>query len=300
MKELRKRTKLNNLAILRGISRVSSIRNFIWISSILVLSFLIGYLDYLTGPDFIFSPFNLIPSLLAARKLSSRWVFFVAFINSIIWLWVDFSSGRFPTTVPVYVWNFISRLIFLLVVALLFSSLRKSMDREKRLASIDNLTKALNSRVFKEILGQEIKRSVRYQHSLTLAYMDIDNFKSVNDQFGHETGDKVLSTICKEIRNDVLGRLGGDEFAILLVETNSTEARNVITELQKKLLKTTQANNWPISLSFGVLSCTHNYCEADKMISLADELMYSVKESTKNNASYAIYPEIEENNQVVL
>jgi diguanylate cyclase (GGDEF)-like protein len=179
------------------------------------------------------------------------------------------------------------------------------MDREKKLASIDHLTKALNSRVFKEILGQEIKRSVRYQHPLTLAYMDIDNFKSVNDQLGHETGDKVLSTICKEIRNsirqnDVLGRLGGDEFAILLVETNSTEARNVITELQKTLLKTTQANNWPISLSFGVLSCSHNYCEADKMISLADELMYSVKKSTKNDASYAIYPDIEENNQVIL
>ena len=142
----------------------------------------------------------------------------------------------------------------------------------------------------------EIKRSLRYGHSLTLVYLDIDNFKSVNDRFGHKTGDNVLATIGSVIhdsirQNDVLGRLGGDEFAILLVETDPLEALTVVTKLQEILRPTIKKNGWPISLSLGVLSCTNTFCSAEKMISIADELMYSVKKGTKNNANFAIYSE---------
>ena len=104
---------------------------------ILLLSFGIGLVDYLTGPDFTFSPFYLIPPSLAAWKMSRPLALFAAFINSLTWLWVDFSSGRFQPTVPVYAWNFTSRLISLLVVGFLISWLRKSMDHEKKLARTD-------------------------------------------------------------------------------------------------------------------------------------------------------------------
>ncbi|MBE3145306.1 MAG: GGDEF domain-containing protein, partial [Planctomycetes bacterium] len=226
--------------------------------------------------------------------MSRRLALFAAIINSLTWLWVDFSSGRFQPTLPVYAWNFTSRLISLLVVGGLISWLRKSMDHEKKLSRTDPLTYALNSRAFNETSDLEIKRSLRYGHSLTLVYLDIDNFKSVNDKFGHKTGDNVLATIGGVIhdsirQNDVLGRLGGDEFAILLVETDPIEARTVVAKLQEVLTPTIQKNDWPISLSFGVLSCTDTFCFAEKMISVADQLMYSVKKSKKNNAIFAIY-----------
>jgi diguanylate cyclase (GGDEF)-like protein len=168
---------------------------------------------------------------------------------------------------------------------------------KKKLARTDPLTYALNSRAFNETLELEIKRSLRYRHSLTLVYLDIDNFKSVNDKFGHKTGDNVLATIGGVIhdsirQNDVLGRLGGDEFAILLVETDPIEARTVVAKLQEVLTPTIQKNDWPISLSFGVLSCTDTFCSAEKMISVADQLMYSVKKRTKNSANFAIYSDI--------
>ena len=287
----------NTSNILRRISRSSIARTTSQILLILALSFVIGLVDFLTGPDFTFSPFYLIPPSLAAWKMSRPLALFAAFINSLTWLWVDFSSGRFQPTLPVYAWNFTSRLISLLVVGLLISWLRKSMDHEKKLARTDPLTNTLNSRAFNEALGLEIKRSLRYGHSLTLVYLDIDNFKSVNDRFGHKIGDNVLATIGNVIhdsirQNDVLGRLGGDEFAILLVETDPLEARTVVAKLQEILRPTIKKNGWPISLSLGVLSCTNTFCSAEKMISAADELMYSVKKSTKNNANFAIYSDI--------
>jgi len=160
----------------------------------------------------------------------------------------------------------------------------------------DPLTNALNSRAFNEALDLEIKRSLRYLHSLTLVYTDIDNFKSVNDMFGHKIGDNVLATIGNVIlnlirQNDVLDRLGGDEFAIILVEADQLAARTALAKLQETLMLIIQKNNWPISLSFGVLSCTKTFCSPEKMISVADQLMYSVKKSTKNNANFEVYSE---------
>ena len=266
---------------------------------ILVLSIVIGLVDYLTGPNFTFSLFYLIPPSLAAWKMSRRLALFASLINSITWLWVDFSSGRFPPTLPVYAWNFSSRLISLLVVVILISSLRKSMDLEKIMSRVDSLTIALNSRAFKEALDLEIKRSQRYLHPLTLVYLDIDNFKSVNDLFGHGEGDNVLATIGNVIRssirqNDVLGRMGGDEFAILLVETDSVAAYSTVTKFQGSLMHIIQQNDWPISLSIGVLTCSEMFCKPEEMISLADQLMYSVKKNTKNNAKFASFSDIEE------
>jgi len=127
-----KRTMLDISSILRRITRSSIARTTSQTLLILVLSFVIGLVDYLSGPDFTFSPFYLIPPSLAVWKMSRRLALFAAFINSLTWLWVDFSSGRFQPTPPVYAWNFTSRLISLLVVGLLISWLRKSMDHEKK------------------------------------------------------------------------------------------------------------------------------------------------------------------------
>lgn len=179
-----KRGRMNILSELRQISwsRIERITSQTFL--IIVLSLFIGLVDYFTGPNFTFSPFYLIPPSLAAWKMSRQLALFASFFNSLTWLWVDFSSGRYPLTLPIYAWNFSLRLIFLLIVGVLVSSLRKSIDLEKELSSTDHLTKALNSRAFMKVLDQEIKRSLRYHHPLSLAYLDIDNFKTVNDLFG--------------------------------------------------------------------------------------------------------------------
>ena len=95
----------------------------------------------------------------------------------------------------------------------------------------DPLTGVANSRVFLELLKREIARARRYKRPLTLAYLDLDNFKSVNDILGHAMGDKVLQTVVSTVNanirvTDVVGRLGGDEFVLLLPETDMQGARS--------------------------------------------------------------------------
>ena len=262
---------------------------------------MIGLLDELSGSDYTISLFYLFPPALAAWIMSRRLALFASVINAFVWSWVDLSSGRFTVAVPVYAWNFSSRLISLMIIGMLVFTLRKALDHEKQFSRTDHLTQALNARAFKELLELEMNRSLRYQHPITLAYLDVDNFKEVNDTLGHEEGDHVLSelsaSIKKSIRqNDVVGRLGGDEFAILLVETGPMAARKVVAQLQAELNLIIVRHSWPISLSFGVISCSDEYCSAEEMIRMADHAMYSVKKSTKNDAKYITWSEI--NNRI--
>ena len=132
------------------------------------------------------------------------------------------------------------------------------------------------------------------KHPFTLAYIDLDNFKTVNDQLGHATGDQVLRTVVSSVkknirRTDIVARLGGDEFALLLPETNQESARVVLSKIQDGLLEEMRKNNWPVTFSIGVLTCRVAPPSTDALVSMADELMYSVKHDGKNGVKYATY-----------
>ncbi len=268
-----------------------SFRVFLGMLTIL-LSVLIGYFDSFSGSDFTFSLFYLLSPGIAAWKLSKNFTILITILNIFIWQWVDISSNRVAETLPENTWNFVTRLILLTIFSLLIFSLRKALEREKELSSRDSLTNVFNSRSFRKQLDDELSRAVRYSHPLTLAFIDVDNFKKMNDLYGHRTGDKVLRelarTLTRSIRkNDMVGRLGGDEFSVLLIETGLVEARSVITSLQSTVNDLIKLNNWPISISIGVITCEETYCDSDKLIHLADQLMYSVKEDTKDSVNFA-------------
>jgi diguanylate cyclase (GGDEF)-like protein len=174
------------------------------------------------------------------------------------------------------------------------STLRRALEHERELACTDYLTGAVNSRVFYDLLQTEINRAQRYKHPFTIVYIDLDNFKTVNDEFGHATGDQVLSFVVnqtrKHLRNtDVVARLGGDEFALLLPETKQEFAKVVLSKLQCNFLAEMQQNSWPVTLSIGVLTFLATPCAAEEVVRMVDDLMYSVKRGSKNDIKYAIY-----------
>jgi diguanylate cyclase (GGDEF)-like protein/PAS domain S-box-containing protein len=173
------------------------------------------------------------------------------------------------------------------------AQLNQALERERELARTDVLTRLSNRRAFYEAAENERQRSLRHGHPLTLAYVDVDNFKKVNDTLGHATGDELLVTVADGLRqhlraSDTVGRLGGDEFAILLPETTAQGAESVVRKLSEVLLQEMKSRHWPVSFSIGVATFLHNPPSLDEMIRSADELMYTVKRDGKNKIAVVL------------
>lgn len=172
------------------------------------------------------------------------------------------------------------------------AALKDALEREKDEARLDFLTKIANRRAFYEVGLREITRARRYNRPLTLLYIDLDNFKQVNDAFGHETGDELLVEVAATIRcnvraTDLVARLGGDEFALLLTETNREAGLVVTNKLRETLLRAMQERNWPVTFSIGMVSFTVPPASVEEMVKQADEVMYSVKQRGKNSIAAA-------------
>jgi diguanylate cyclase (GGDEF)-like protein/PAS domain S-box-containing protein len=164
--------------------------------------------------------------------------------------------------------------------------LQAALEVEKNNSRVDFLTNIPNRRTFHEALESEGQRSRRYRRPMTLAYIDVDNFKSVNDICGHAAGDDLLklvaSTIQTAIRStDTVARLGGDEFVLLLPDSGSKAAAIVAAKLRALLQQAVKGHSLPVSFSVGVVTFMTPLESVDDMIKRADELMYKVKRSGK-------------------
>lgn len=171
---------------------------------------------------------------------------------------------------------------FFIVTAALLLKLRGAYRHEKTLARTDYLTGAANPRAFYETVQMENLRSRRYGRTVSNAYFDADNVKTINDTLGHHVGSdllvRVVAIIKKSLRStDAIARGGGDEFAILLPETNGEQARFVVEKLQKQMLAEMREQNWAVTFSIGVLTCKDAPPTVDEVIKLADAVMYEEK-----------------------
>jgi len=170
--------------------------------------------------------------------------------------------------------------------------LNQALEREKDDARMDFLTKIANRRAFYEVALTESNRARRYGRSLTLIYIDLDNFKQVNDRCGHDVGDELLVEVAATVRSnvrstDTVARLGGDEFAILLPETDQEAAMTVTSKLRDVLLESMRVKNWPVTFSIGVASFAVPPETVEEMVKRADAIMYSVKLQGKNSIATA-------------
>jgi diguanylate cyclase (GGDEF)-like protein len=142
----------------------------------------------------------------------------------------------------------------------------------------------------------EIDRSSRYQHSFSVVYLDLDNFKQVNDQFGHQVGDEALFMVAQFLKRnlrkiDVVARLGGDEFALLFPETDQSSVQEILTKVNTGLLWEMKQKQWPITFSMGAITiiCVDDKTSVDNIIQQADTLMYGVKKQNKNDIRFELY-----------
>ena len=169
--------------------------------------------------------------------------------------------------------------------------LRAAREELEYLANYDKLTGLMNRRYFQEITEKELKRSIRYHHPLVMVMVDFDNFKLINDRYGHALGDEVIIRVAKFLQDtlrqhDHAARMSGDEFVLLLPETNREQGVLIAERLRKNIADqtTTLSNGAEISLtcSFGVAEFDPEDPTFINLYRVADEAMYKAKSMGKN------------------
>jgi len=258
-----------------------------------ILVALVGLLDHLTGPELFVSIFYFIPIFLVTWFTEGRIGIVISIASALTWLIADFTSGAHYSHPAIPYWNMSVRLGTFLIIALLLSTLKHTLEHEKELARTDSLTGIANRRYFIELANAEINRAGRYKHPFTIIHLDLDNFKKVNDRFGHSAGDVLLRLVASTIRNniratDIVARLGGDEFVILLPETGPEPAGMIASKIQEISLDLMQKNHWPVTLSSGVVTFIQPPSTVDEMLKISDGLMYSAKNKGKNTIKYEV------------
>ena len=165
--------------------------------------------------------------------------------------------------------------------------LKNKAGEFEQLSVTDALTGLLNRRYLEERLTEETKRSNRYGYPMSLMMIDVDEFKSYNDKFGHPEGDKALRTVAHLLKDtlrgaDVAARYGGEEFSILLPQTTSEEAQTIAERIRQKI-ETTQFPHRKVTISIGIASCSHIVCSPPEIIKAADQALYEAKHRGRNN-----------------
>jgi len=265
-----------------------------WVISAVVLVIILGIIDYVSGIELNISLFYLIPILIVIWFIDGKTGLLFSFASTVVGFIANYSAGQTDSTPSVYIWNIMLRLGFYLVVTWLGATLKRTYTGNQQLVRTDYVTGATSVRYFYELAQIEIRRTQRYQHPFTLAYIDLDNFKTVNDQLGHSTGDRVLRAVTDGIRRqvgeaDTLARLGGDEFALLLPETDGEAAKTVLNQIHGSLVDEMLRNGWMVTFSVGVVTFNEIPKTVDEMVKMADNVMYSVKVAGKNGVNFSIY-----------
>ena len=262
------------------------------ISSVVV----IGALDYLTGYQISFAVFYLIPVTIAAWYATREWGLVLAFGASLAWYVAEIAAGYPYLHGLIPIWNAFVRLVFFAIIALLLSALRSRLNAETQLAKTDALTGLSNSRAFRDRLEHDWGLMKRCGTPLSLMYIDLDNFKSVNDTHGHGTGDRLLRHVANELeksvrRTDMVARLGGDEFGLILPATD-LEGVQSLTQKLGRTFREMDDDGKTVTCSIGAVVFNEHPESTDEAVSAADRLMYAAKVRGKNRHVVKRYSEL--------
>lgn len=258
----------------------------------------IGWMDYRTGPDIGFSLFYLLPISIVAW-LAGRWLGIISAVTAAAcWLLADLA---FEKAVAISLWNGFTRLAIYTTTAWLIalvrsdrfqmetlnSDLQQALLREGVLARTDPTTRLPNPRAFLEHLRSDLARFAQAHCEATLLFLDLDNFKSVNDSYGHGAGDDALMQIAQGIQGlvrgaDMAARIGGDEFVVLLWHPDDEDTARQEAAIESVVSEV--AGRYPrsaLGVSIGVARIDDATRDPEDLIRAADHAMYEMKMKRK-------------------
>jgi len=254
---------------------------------------LVGVLDYATGVELRVYPLYFLPLSVAAWALGRRGAVLSSLLAASTWWAANLAAGMAFSEPRILYVNIFAQSLGFLTVSLLIGRVRELLDHERLLARVDGLTGLSNSRAFHEASQLLASLSRRHDRPIAIAFIDLDNFKCVNDRLGHARGDEVLRRVGACLRDqlrssDVAARLGGDEFGICMPETTGAQAEIVLERIRAALTRVLDVKPCVVSASIGAVAWGRAPARLDEMITAADGVMYEVKRGGKDRVQVTL------------
>ena len=265
------------------------------LAALFLVTCLLGVIHYYVGPELSFSVFYTGPIMIAVWYGGRTQGVVIAIAAAVIWLLADVAVSPPYSHTLIPLWNTLVRFAFFAIIMSLLLTVKRKLALEESLADTDPLTGLANRRLFQEQLEHEYVRVQRYPEPYTIAYIDLDNFKYINDSLGHDVGDELLRKVAVKLdenirATDLVARLGGDEFALLLPVLDSRSSVTVLKNIQESLQRTMDDNLWPVTFSIGAITFEDTMESTRDMVKAVDDLMYKVKKEGKNNLRFEVWP----------
>jgi diguanylate cyclase (GGDEF)-like protein len=250
----------------------------------------IGALDYATGVEFRIFPLYYAPLALLAWRSGRFGATVATLVSTGSWAASNVLAGMDYSVTGVFFLNTLMQGLSFAIVGLLIAVVRDALARERTRSRTDPLTSMLNRDGFYEEAGRLVALCRRAERPVTVAYIDLDNFKAVNDELGHKAGDDVLRTVAGLLRvvirpSDVAARLGGDEFVVLFPEIGLAEAEVTLERIRSSLETTLARGSLSVTGSIGGVTFVRVPDQVEDIVSLGDARMYQAKSAGRNRVS---------------
>jgi diguanylate cyclase (GGDEF)-like protein len=245
------------------------------------------YIDYRSGPEVNVSFFHLLPVFLIVWNAGLLpGLVYVVFCTVFIMFVSIQPAVLHPTGVQLF--NALANLIFLASFSVVLNLLKRHLERVTARAEIDGLTNLLNAAAFSRYGHREIQAASKARRPFTVLYIDVDDFKKVNDTLGHSAGDEVLQGVASYLnasfrKDDLRTRIGGDEFAVLLPDFSFEDAKKAVPAFHEGLNRVLGGFPVAVTCSIGSVTFTSAPPTLKETLHEADMLMYQAKSNGKNN-----------------
>lgn len=281
-------------------------RGLLRTGALLLIIAVIAAIDYATGMAVVISALYSIPIVAAGWFLRPERAVTVALVATLAWLAADVAWRGLDEPQTIRTWNAFAGVLTLATVTFLVQRARREHDallaanrqldlalaRETETARTDALTGLPNARALSETLNRELARSRRSGAPLSLLYIDLDDFKEVNDRYGHTAGDDLLgrvgATLGSVLRaGDIAARIGGDEFVVLVTGSSAESAKAVASRIVANVAaEGKRYPDAPVGASVGVVHYARSLpAGAGEMLSRGDAVMYAAKHGGKSRVA---------------
>lgn len=273
-------------AVARALCAATRVSTPVAIAGTLAALMLVAAVDDAIGDRWTLGLFYYFPVAFAAWRLGRGLALGVGLLCSAVWYLFASQQGMATDDTLALWWSIAAQLLSYAVVAVVVSEMRELFERERRLARYCHLTGALSGRAFRDVLDQEVALAQQRGAPLGLVYVDMDDFKALNDRRGHAAGDAALEAFAAAVQStlrdgDYFARTGGDEFVVLLTGPGSDE-RAVIDHIRRTATTALGRAEIAAGCSMGaILVPGDRMIDAGDLMRRADKAMYEAKRAGK-------------------